>query len=169
MGQAGAQHSQSPITAEGGAVMRYPTPANMAGSRRKNVIWDTISTGIALWPDVRSGSKSRHLRPAQPSPLYPPKADISGKYQRALICKREIKMNWVSLPMAISIAIALFAQDAVAKNRLTDPVKIARDCKNELELLCRGVRPGGQRIKDCLKARNNELSPECLTTLKSAE
>jgi hypothetical protein len=41
-GQAGAQHSQSPITAEGGAVIGYPTPANMAGSRRKSVIWDTI-------------------------------------------------------------------------------------------------------------------------------
>jgi hypothetical protein len=36
--QAGAQHSQSPITAEGGSVMSYPTPANVARSRRKSVI-----------------------------------------------------------------------------------------------------------------------------------
>jgi len=28
----------------------------MAGSRRKSVVWDTISTGIALGPDVRSGT-----------------------------------------------------------------------------------------------------------------
>jgi len=67
--QAGAQHSQSPITAEGGAVISDPTPANMAGSRRKSVIWDTISIlieatvvlyGRFVMPPERRGSTSSY-------------------------------------------------------------------------------------------------------------
>jgi hypothetical protein len=42
----------------------------MAGSRRKSVIWDTISTGIALWPDVRSGSKPEKLNESKCFPLF---------------------------------------------------------------------------------------------------
>jgi hypothetical protein len=68
-----------------------------------------------------------------------------------------------------SIAVALFSQEAIAKSRVTDPLKIARECKTEVELFCTGVRPGGQRITSCLKAKAVELSPACLTALKSAE
>jgi hypothetical protein len=76
-------------------------------------------------------------------------------------------MNWLS-PL-FGIAIALSDQDAFAKNRLTDPVKIARECKTDLELLCKGLRPGGQRIISCLKERQTELSPACSAALKSTE
>ena len=41
-------------------------------------------------------------------------------------------MDWFT-PL-FGIAIALFSQCALAKNRLTDPVKIARECKSEVEL-----------------------------------
>jgi hypothetical protein len=67
------------------------------------------------------------------------------------------------------IAIALSGQDAFAKNRLTDPVKIARECKTDLGLLCKGLRPGGQRIISCLKEKLTELSPACSAALKSTE
>jgi hypothetical protein len=76
-------------------------------------------------------------------------------------------MNWLS-PL-FGIAIALSGQDAFAKNRLTDPVKIARECKSGVERLCRGLRPGGQRIISCLKERVTELSPACSAALKSTE
>lgn len=66
-------------------------------------------------------------------------------------------MNWFS-PL-FGIAIALSGQDAFAKNRLTDPIKIARECKSDVELLCKGLRPGGQRIISCLKEKVTELSP----------
>jgi hypothetical protein len=69
----------------------------------------------------------------------------------------------------LGVAIALLSQEAVAKNRLTDPLKIARECKAEVELFCREVRPGGQRITDCLKEMTSELSPACLAALRSAE
>ena len=73
---------------------------------------------------------------------------------------------WV---LMFSIAVVLSCQDAFAKNRLTDPLKIARECKSDLELLCKGLRPGGQRIVACLKKKVTELSPACLAALKSTE
>ncbi|WP_426613722.1 cysteine rich repeat-containing protein [Bradyrhizobium sp. McL0616] len=76
-------------------------------------------------------------------------------------------MNWLS-PL-FGIAIALSGQDAFAKNRLTDPVKIARECKSDVERLCKALRPGGHRIIRCLKARVAELSPACSAALKSTE
>ncbi|TFW56011.1 hypothetical protein CT676_37545 [Bradyrhizobium sp. MOS001] len=76
-------------------------------------------------------------------------------------------MNRLSL--LFGIAIALSGQDALAKNRLTDPVKIARECKSDLELLCKGLRPGRQRVVSCLKEKMTELSPACSAAIKSTE
>ena len=76
-------------------------------------------------------------------------------------------MNWFT-PL-FGIAIALSSQSAFAKNRLTDPVEIARQCKSEMELLCKGLRPGGQRIISCLKGKVIELSPACLAAVNSTE
>ena len=76
-------------------------------------------------------------------------------------------MNRLSL--LFGIAIALSGQNAFAKNRLTDPVKIARECKSDIELLCKGLRPGGQRIISCLKEKVTELSPACSGAVKSTE
>ena len=76
-------------------------------------------------------------------------------------------MNW--LGYLFGIAIALSGQDALAKNRLTDPVKIARECKADLERLCKGHRPGGRRVVGCLREKMSELSPACSTALKSTE
>jgi hypothetical protein len=76
-------------------------------------------------------------------------------------------MNWI-VPL-LGIAIALSSQNALAKNRLTDPVKIARECKSDIELLCKGLPPGGRRITSCLKDKMTELSSACSTALKSAD
>jgi cysteine rich repeat protein len=76
-------------------------------------------------------------------------------------------MKWLSL--SFGIAISLLGQEAIAKNRLTDPLKIARECKSEAELFCKGVRAGGKRMITCLKAKITELSPACEDALKSAE
>ena len=76
-------------------------------------------------------------------------------------------MNWLS-PL-FGIAIALSGQNAFAKNRLTAPVKIARECKSDLELLCKGLRPGGQHITSCLNEKLTELSPACSAAFKSTE
>ena len=64
-------------------------------------------------------------------------------------------MNW--LGAMFGFAIALSGQDACAKHRLTDPIKIARECKSDLKLLCKGLRPGCQRVISCLKEKVTEL------------
>jgi hypothetical protein len=76
-------------------------------------------------------------------------------------------MNRVSL--LLGMAIVLLCHDAFAKNRLTDPLKIARECKREAELFCKDVRPGGQRMVGCLRGKATELSPSCSAALRSAE
>jgi hypothetical protein len=76
-------------------------------------------------------------------------------------------MNWLN-PL-FGIAMALSGQNALAKNRLTDPVKIARECKGDIELLCKGLRPAGRRIISCLKEKVTELSPACWGAVKSTE
>jgi hypothetical protein len=88
----------------------------------------------------------------------------TGRFFRLAL---EQEMNWVTRLLGIAIAIA-GVQQASAKSRLTDPLKIARECKSEAELLCKGVRPGGQRLIVCLKQRMFELSPACSAALMSA-
>ena len=76
-------------------------------------------------------------------------------------------MKWLSL--LFCIAISLLGEGAIAKNRLTDPLRIARECKSEAELFCKDVRAGGKRMVSCLRAKVGELSPACVDALKSAE
>jgi hypothetical protein len=76
-------------------------------------------------------------------------------------------MNWLN-PL-FGVAIALSGQNAFAKNRLTDPVKIARECKTDVKRFCERFRPGGRRIVTCLKEKVTELSPACLAALMSTE
>ncbi|MGY2905409.1 hypothetical protein ACVWVY_004430 [Bradyrhizobium sp. URHC0002] len=78
-------------------------------------------------------------------------------------------MNRLGLRLLLGMAVMLCGQNAIAKNRLTDPIKVARECKTEVELLCKGVRPGGQRMVNCLKNKMAELSTACSSALKSAE
>jgi Cysteine rich repeat len=71
--------------------------------------------------------------------------------------------------LLLGIAVMLYGQNAFAENRLTDPTKVARECKSEAELLCKGVRPGGQRMVNCLKRNRAELSTARSVALRSAE
>lgn len=71
--------------------------------------------------------------------------------------------------LLLSPAVMLCAQNAVAKNRVTDPIKIARECKSEVELLCKETSPGGQRIVNCLKQKMAELSTACSAALRSTQ
>jgi hypothetical protein len=73
------------------------------------------------------------------------------------------------LIVLLGIAVAFTGQSATAKHRLTDPLRIARECKSELERFCAQFRPGGQRVKNCLKAKMAELSPSCSGALQASE
>jgi hypothetical protein len=77
------------------------------------------------------------------------------------------KMNWFRA--LFCIAIASISHGAFAKQKMTDPLKIARECKSDLALLCKAARPGRQRVIKCLKEKATELSPGCAAALKSME
>ena len=77
-------------------------------------------------------------------------------------------MKWFGPLLGVVIALA-GVQQTMAKARLTDPLKIARECKGEAELFCKGIRTGGQRIVVCLKKKIAELSPACVTALNSTD
>jgi hypothetical protein len=59
------------------------------------------------------------------------------------------------------IAIASFGQCAFAKYRLTDPVKVGRECKIGVERFCKEVRPGSQRLISCLKGKPGAVYRYC--------
>jgi hypothetical protein len=70
---------------------------------------------------------------------------------------------------AALVAALLVNRQARAKSRLTDPIKIARECKSETELFCKNARTGRRRVMACLKGKIAGLSPACLAALRAAE
>ena len=42
-------------------------------------------------------------------------------------------------------------------------------CKNDVHRLCAGIRPGGGRLAQCLKAQENEVSIGCAKELKNVK
>jgi hypothetical protein len=42
-------------------------------------------------------------------------------------------------------------------------------CKDDVDALCQGIKPGGGRIIKCLKAHEEELSPECKEAFAKAK
>lgn len=40
-------------------------------------------------------------------------------------------------------------------------------CKSDIQRLCKGIAPGGGKIKDCLKSHENDLTVGCAKELKA--
>ena len=47
--------------------------------------------------------------------------------------------------------------------------RVREDCKPDAEKFCKGIAPGGGRIRSCLSARQAELNPACAADIKRAE
>jgi hypothetical protein len=75
-GQAGAQHSQSPITAEVGAVMMISDSGNAFGIGRKSVTSDTLARHLALRPEGPGKPKERTQK--ERPPALPQAAQVQG-------------------------------------------------------------------------------------------
>lgn len=46
--------------------------------------------------------------------------------------------------------------------------KVREACRPDVERLCKDVKPGGGRIRECLKAHESELSDTCKAAIKDA-
>jgi hypothetical protein len=46
--------------------------------------------------------------------------------------------------------------------------KVREACRPDVERLCKDVKPGGGRIRDCLKTHQSELSDPCKAAINDA-
>jgi len=54
------------------------------------------------------------------------------------------------------------------KARAEKAEKVREECKPDVEKFCKGIAPGGGRIRSCLRARQAELDPACAADIKRA-
>lgn len=72
-------------------------------------------------------------------------------------------MRWMLL-LLFPAMVMVGASAAMAQNR--NPA-VQAACRGDAQRLCAGVQPGGGRIGQCLKARINEVSPQCLDAVRA--
>lgn len=53
------------------------------------------------------------------------------------------------------------APSATTSENPSEHHEITPSCRAEVKQLCRGVLPGGGRIKKCIEAHESKLSPSC--------
>lgn len=70
------------------------------------------------------------------------------------------------MKIRIAMAIALFALSAAAPAFAQSDVRQA--CRDDVKQLCAGVRPGGGRIKQCLKDNAAKVSDGCKQAILAA-
>lgn len=54
------------------------------------------------------------------------------------------------------------------KARAEKAERVREECKPDVEKFCKGIAPGGGRIRSCLRARQAELNPACAAEFKRA-
>jgi hypothetical protein len=66
------------------------------------------------------------------------------------------------IPALLATAALLIAADAGAEQK-------GGTCKNDIERLCPGVKPGGNRLMQCLTKNQSRLSPSCAATIREVQ
>jgi hypothetical protein len=75
----------------------------------------------------------------------------------------EMDMTFKTLLPAAAL-VALLATPAAAQNLAA----LQKACMGDVRALCAGIQPGGGRIKDCLMAKADQVSPQCKSAMSEA-
>ncbi|WP_373510235.1 cysteine rich repeat-containing protein [Thiocapsa sp.] len=68
--------------------------------------------------------------------------------------------------MTLALATAGFTVVA-AEPQMEQAIELVRTyCKGDVERLCKGVKPGGGRIKACLEEHESEMSVDCVKAIQ---
>ncbi|MCU0955695.1 MAG: hypothetical protein MUC37_14120, partial [Hyphomicrobium sp.] len=70
--------------------------------------------------------------------------------------------------MFVAAALGALVQPAFAESiweRLDRGLEVVSECAGDVAKQCKGVTPGGGRIKDCMLGHLNDMSTQCLTAL----
>ena len=75
------------------------------------------------------------------------------------------------LKAATVVLLATFSAGAFAASELEvlekEKAALEEYCKADIERLCPGIKPGGGRIKECLKTHKEEISVGCAQALQA--
>ena len=81
-------------------------------------------------------------------------------------------LGWIGWP-AISVAgpgerpaPQPTAPSATTPEDPSEHHEVTPSCRAEVKQLCRGILPGGGRIKKCIEANESKLSPACRTAVQ---
>jgi hypothetical protein len=78
---------------------------------------------------------------------------------------RRVALSAAVLCSVLVAGDAVLVQRAGAEERLIKGFEAVRACSCDIGKLCSGIEPGGDRIKDCIKGKVNELSTGCKEAL----
>ncbi len=62
--------------------------------------------------------------------------------------------------------LSLLATLALPQGATAEGARPREACRADVERLCKGIEPGGGRIRECVKARRSEISPKCRAALR---
>jgi hypothetical protein len=104
-------------------------------------------------------------------------ADAGAQQRREGPCSADVKKFCGDVkPGQGAIAKCMKAHEAelspacreTSKARAEKARRVREECRADAEKFCKGVAPGGGRIRSCLRARQAELDPACAADFKRA-
>lgn len=77
------------------------------------------------------------------------------------------KILLISVALAVTAASALAQQSQGQGRGQPGMGPVAQNCQNDIVKLCEGKEHAQGAIRDCLEAKQKDLSPACLAAIKS--
>ena len=78
---------------------------------------------------------------------------------------RAMRMLFLLFPAIVMVG----ASPAMAQQQRTPSPAMRAACSGDVQRLCAGIKPGGGRIGECLKAHVHEVSPQCKEAFRASK